>query len=79
MLVGLVSNVLQFVSFARKLVSKTYEIYNSSYGMLKRHVDIKDVTEKTQALADALKLSDPSTDLELNQDYGVQPHSERTA
>jgi hypothetical protein len=37
---------LQFVDFAQKLVSKIYEIYNLSYGMLKKHVNIKDVTER---------------------------------
>jgi len=36
MLARLVSNVLQFVDFTQKLVSKTYEIYNSSYEMLEK-------------------------------------------
>jgi len=33
----------------------------------KKHVDIRDVTQKTRALADALKSPNPSTDPELNQ------------
>jgi hypothetical protein len=66
-LVGLASSVLQFVDFAQKLVSKIYEIYNSSYGMLKKHVDIKGVTEKARALADALKPSDPSRGSEATE------------
>ena len=55
---GLVSNVLQFVDFAQSLVSKTYEIYKSSNGALKECIDIKDVTETTRTLADALTSTD---------------------
>ena len=66
-IVGLVSNVVQFVDFAGELVSKTHEIYSSVDGVSKDHADIEYVAEKTRALAETLKLSNPSADPELLQ------------
>ena len=66
-IVGFVSNVFQFLDFAGRLVSKTHEFYNSADGILQEHVYVKDITEKTRALADTLKLSYAAADPELNQ------------
>ncbi|KAI9789916.1 MAG: hypothetical protein M1816_005685 [Peltula sp. TS41687] len=53
--VGLASNVLQFVQFAVKLVSKGKEIYD--YGSTVEQSDLRDVTKQLVELNDRLRVS----------------------
>jgi hypothetical protein len=55
--VGLAGNILQFVDFAGKVVSKSGELYKSANGALSESAETKQVAEDLKLLAD--KLCDP--------------------
>jgi hypothetical protein len=54
-IVGLVSNIVQFVDFGCKLTSKSVELYQSSSGMLAENIDTEAATNHLVILNDKIK------------------------
>ncbi|KAI9867951.1 MAG: hypothetical protein M1813_007773 [Trichoglossum hirsutum] len=54
-IVGLVSNIVQFVDFGCKLTSKSVELYQSSSGMLAENIDAEAATNHLVILNDKIK------------------------
>jgi hypothetical protein len=54
-IIGLVGNIVQFVVFSGKLISKSTELYRSSEGALAEHIDIETVTSHLVLLNSKLK------------------------
>ena len=54
---GLASNVVQFVDFASRLISKSHELYTSSDGMLIEQKDLALITRDMKAIVGHLKQS----------------------
>jgi hypothetical protein len=54
-IIGLVGNVVQFVDFSGKLISKSTELYRSSEGALAEHIDIETATNHLVLLNRKLK------------------------
>jgi hypothetical protein len=54
-IVGLVGNIIQFVDFGSKLVSKSVELYQSSDGVLMENIDAEVATNHLVILNDKLK------------------------
>ncbi|KAI9785399.1 MAG: hypothetical protein M1816_000414, partial [Peltula sp. TS41687] len=66
--IGLTANIIQFVDFGGKLISKTAEIYESSSGVLVENVDIETATNDLARLS--AKLHDsvkPASDMGLRE------------
>src|SRR6266566_2274950 len=53
--IGLAGNIIQFVDFGGKLISKTAEIYKSSTGALVENVDIETATNNLVLLSTTLQ------------------------
>lgn len=53
--IGLVGNIVQFVDFSGKLISKSTELYRSSEGALTENIDIETVTNHLVLLNSKLK------------------------
>lgn len=53
--VSLVGNVLQFLELTTNIVSKSYELYNSSKGALAENVDLEATTNRMVSLCDNLR------------------------
>jgi hypothetical protein len=53
--IGLVGNIVQFVDFSGKLVSKSVQLYYSNNGALVEHVDIETATKHLAVLNKKLK------------------------
>ncbi len=54
-LIGLVGNIVQFVDFSGKLISKSSELYHSYDGALSENVDIETTTKHLTVLSKKLK------------------------
>jgi hypothetical protein len=54
-IIGLVGNIVQFVDFSGKLISKSTELYRSSEGALAEHIDIETATNHLVLLNGKLK------------------------
>lgn len=52
--VGLAGNIVQFVDFASKIVSKSHQLQSSTSGALSENITTKQVTEDLKLLADKL-------------------------
>lgn len=57
--IGLVGNIVQFVDFSAKLISKSTQLYHSSRGALPENADIETVTRHLVQLSS--KLNEPAT------------------
>ena len=55
--IGLAANVVQFVSFASELLSKSNEIYNSAKGCSSKVFTLETIYEQLQNLSSSLELS----------------------
>ena len=64
-IVGLVANIVQFVDFSGKLISKSAELYQSGEGALAENVDIETVTNDLVLLNSKIKNGTPSGDRAL--------------
>lgn len=53
--VGLVANVVQFIDFGGKLISKTTELYGSNEGALEENIALETVTNHVVLLNDTLR------------------------
>jgi len=60
--IGLAGNIIQFVDFCGKLISKTAEIYKSGAGALVENVDIETATDDLALLSTTLQDSANSAD-----------------
>jgi hypothetical protein len=54
-IIGLVGNIVQFVDFSGKLISKSTELYRSSEGALAEHIDIETAINHLVLLNSKLK------------------------
>lgn len=54
-IIGLVGNIVQFVNFSSKLITKLTELYQSSEGVLVENIDVKTVTNYLVLLNNKLK------------------------
>lgn len=54
-IIGLVGNIVQFVDFSGKLISKSTELYRSSEGALAEHIDIEAAANHLVVLNSKLK------------------------
>jgi hypothetical protein len=54
-IIGLVGNIVQFVDFSGKLISKSTELYRSSEGALAEYIDIETITNHLVLLNSKLK------------------------
>jgi hypothetical protein len=54
-IIGLIGNIIQFVDFSEKLVSKSIELYHSYDGALAENIDIETATKNLLILNDKLK------------------------
>jgi hypothetical protein len=54
-IIGLVGNIVQFVDFSGKLISKSTELYQSSEGALAENIDIETATNRLVLLNSKLK------------------------
>lgn len=54
-IIGLVGNIVQFVDFGGKLISKSTELYRSSEGALAEHIDIETAINHLVLLNSKLK------------------------
>jgi hypothetical protein len=54
-IIGLVGNIVQFVDFSSRLVSKSVQLYQSSDGALVENADIETVTDHLLVLNNKLK------------------------
>jgi hypothetical protein len=54
-IIGLVGNIVQFLDFSGKLISKSTELYRSSEGALAEHIDVETVTNHLVLLNGKLK------------------------
>jgi N-terminal domain on NACHT_NTPase and P-loop NTPases len=59
--IGLVGNIVQFVDFGSKLVSKSAKLYRSSEGALEENIDTETATNHLLLLNDKLKDAATST------------------
>ncbi|KAF8862128.1 hypothetical protein BDZ45DRAFT_225028 [Acephala macrosclerotiorum] len=64
--VGLVGNIVQFIDFAGKLVSKTREGYCSADGALVENADLETATVDLLALIDKVPYSDTECGASFN-------------
>jgi hypothetical protein len=53
--IGLAGNIVQFIDYASKLISSTYEIYKSSSGSSKNHVHLESISTRLSELDRALE------------------------
>jgi hypothetical protein len=60
-IIGLVGNIVQFVDFSGKLISKSTELYRCSEGALAEHLDIEMATNHLVLLNSKLKEAATST------------------
>jgi hypothetical protein len=51
---GLASNIIQLITFASDLISKTHEIHKSTQGSLVRHLELEAVSENLRNLAESI-------------------------
>ena len=54
-IIGLVGNIVQFVDFSSKVISKSTELYRSSEGALAEHIDIETAINHLALLNSKLK------------------------
>jgi hypothetical protein len=72
---GLAANVLQFVDFTAKLVSKGNDIHRSATGMLPEHEQISTISSRLQFLSSSLKqkFHTPTTSKHLSfEDHALE-------
>lgn len=60
-IIGLVGNIVQFVDFSGKLISKSAELYRSSEGALAENSDIETAVNHLVLLTNKLKDADAAT------------------
>jgi hypothetical protein len=60
-IIGLASNVVQFVEFGIKLIGKSTELYRSSEGALAENIDVEKATEHLLLLNNKLKAGASTT------------------
>lgn len=59
--IGLVGNIVQFVDFSSKILSKTRQVYQSADGALSENIDTEHVTKHLAELSTALQASASSS------------------
>ena len=74
-IIGLVGNIVQFVDFSGKLISKSAELYQSSEGALAENIDIETATKHLLLLNKKLKDASSATGDASIQRLSVSCHA----